>query len=50
MSFHMLLASLGHPGSDDLKRLTDILRPAGPCELFRENQAVMGIAGCFFWL
>lgn len=38
MSYPAVLTSSGHPGFEDLKRLSDILRPACPCELFHGSR------------
>lgn len=46
MSYPVVLTSSGHPGFEDLKRLSDFLWPAS-CFMI---QAVAGIAGCLFWL
>lgn len=43
MSYPAVLTSSGHPGFEDLKRLTDILGPARPRELFHGSRLSRGL-------
>lgn len=48
MSYPAVLTSSGHPGFEDLKRLSDILRPACPCELFHGSRLSQGLQAVSF--